>query len=169
MIRAVFLSFLLITGCASTTQQIDGAYFDNLFSPAFFAETSDPFQEMHRIAEVEAASTKEPKRYRNTFNAWYWDRYGQYPAENIHYREDDSAFYVTLDVDANDNPTVNLKMVENVLMISGQLIRKSRYSERRLRLQQNLPVPDGLNPTSMFSWKNGEDFIIRIDKLETTS
>jgi len=172
MIRAVFLSFLLITGCASTepaeAPQVDGTYFDNLFNPEFFADNPDPFQEMYRVTELEAEAAEEPNRYRNTFNSWYWENYGRYPAEQIHYREDDIAFYVTLDVDPKDNPTVNLKMENNLLMVSGQLIRKTRYAERKLRLKQNMPLPDGLDSTSMFSFKNGEEFIIRIDKLDTT-
>ncbi len=171
MIRAVFLSFLLITGCATTVPeadiapQVDGNFFDNLFDSDYFASQPDPFQEMSRITEQQAAEAEQPARYRNAFNIWYWDRFGRYPAEQIHYREDDNAFYITLDVHQLDNPTVNMKIEGDVLMINGQLIRKARYSERKLRLKQQLPVPAYLDPRSIFSWKNGEEFIIRIEKV----
>ena len=170
MIRAVFLSFLLITGCASTNvSQFDETYFDNLFNSEFFAANADPFQEMHRIIETNAVETEQPKKYRGQFNNWYWDRHGQFPAENIHYKDEDATLTITVYMDSSQNPTVNLKLEDNVLMMTGELIRKSKWSETTLKLNQRIPVPPGLDSGSMFSWKMGEAFNIRIDKLNTTT
>ncbi|MBO6703492.1 MAG: hypothetical protein JJ921_14225 [Pseudomonadales bacterium] len=169
MIRVVFLSFLLITGCASTepvkdASEVDGTYFDSLFDSEFFAANADPFQEMHRIIETKAVEIEQAKRYLGQFNSWYWDRYGEFPAENIHYKDEDATLTITIYMDSSENPKVNLKLEDDVLTMTGVLIRKNTWSETSRKLGQKFPMPPGLDRTSIFSWKNGEAFNIRIEK-----
>lgn len=169
MIRVVFLSFLLITGCASTepvkdASEVDGTYFDSLFDSEFFAANADPFQEMHRIITEQSSASEQPAKFKNRFDVWYWNRYGRFPAEQIYYEDEETTFLIRLAVEVDENPTVNLRIEDDVLLVTGQLVRKTRWSERRKRLDQRIPVPTGLDRTSMFSWKNGEAFNIRIEK-----
>lgn len=167
MIRTVFLSLLLMTGCATAPQQIDNKYFDELFGAEFFENSADPFQDMHRLINELSNESENPASYQNAFNVWYWDRHGRYMPEYIHYQDDDQAFYVKFDVAINIHPDINLKIQNDVLIITGDFVLKGRTSEGRLRLDQKLPVPSNLDPLSMFAWKNGEVYTIRIDKLDS--
>ncbi len=174
MIRSLLITLVLLAGCATTTPPAEPAptfsdeYFSEMFNDDFFRNSSNPFQEMHRIVKS-LDPNKKDRTARNAFLSWYWVRFGQYPAEQIHFYEDDGALYITLDINVDDRPEVNLKATDGELNISGQMVREGRYSKSVLRLEQTLPVPGNIDPASVVSWKNGELFIIRFDKTDAVS
>lgn len=169
MIRTVFLSFLLIAGCATNEvpRQIDNAYFDELFNMEYFRTSLNPFQDMHQTISSLSAESENPTKFKNTFSSWYWDRHGQFMPEKIHYRNEEAALFITFDIDEGEKANANLSLHDDVLHITGQLILKTRRFERKVRLDQKLPVPSGLDPLSAVAWSGGNKYTIRIEKLES--
>ncbi len=164
MIRAVIFSLILLTGCTSIegqkSQEITPEYLSQKFDSEFFANSEDPFQEIH-LASQEPTDPKVKDVYRT----WYWDNFGRFPAERIHYAEDEKTRTITLDVKEIDRPELKLRIKDGFLHLDGSIVTKMARATSTLRVVQKLPIADDVDPLSVVSYKSGDSFIIRLEKI----
>lgn len=170
-----FLVLLLVAGCqvspvaetAPTTASNDGFY-DRLFDESFFARSLDPFQEIHRISQV-LKSADEQRPAPPGFLGWYFDRFGRFPAEWIFMEQDADTVSYKLKVDLAETAEINIRVLDGMLHLTGELRVESGYNKRTRRLDQKLPLPVNTQADSVFALKFGEYIVISLDKASPVS
>lgn len=106
--------------------------FDSLFDDNFFNQ-NDPFEEMKRMRKQMEKRMEEfgPSRrsMTNPFDPWFSDKFGGGTINDITKREDNDFVYYDIQVDDVNATSINTKIENGYITITGSLEKKSLSSD----------------------------------------
>jgi len=152
--------------------------FDSLFDDEFFNH-NDPFQEMKSMRkEMEKhmeqfGSGGHGSKY-NPFDTWFSEKFGGGSVNDISKREDDDFVYYDIQVSDLDSTTINTKVENGYIIITGSVEKKSSPSDEddttqgifRSTFKREFPLPDHVDQNKMETLYDKNKIILKFPKIK---
>ncbi|MFN3455365.1 MAG: Hsp20 family protein [Pseudobdellovibrio sp.] len=152
--------------------------FDSLFDDNFFNQ-NDPFEEMKRMRKQmekrmgDFGAGRHSKS--NPFDSWFSDKFGGGTIYDISKREDGDFVYYDVQVDYLNATSINTKIENGYITITGSLEKKSESSENDSSTQsvfkstfnRTFPLPEHVDQNKMQMVPEKDKIILKFPKLKS--
>lgn len=180
-----------ISGAESRRQQQEFAYddiyrkqediqpqFDSFFNDDFFSQ-NDPFEEMKRMRkQIERHMQNfvdKNSDIRNPFDTWFSNKFGGGTVNDISKREDDEYVYYDIRVDDLNSASINTKIENGYITISGTVEKKSKSSEQegsvesvlKSSFNRTFPLPENVDQNKMEMVPEKDTVILKFPKTKS--
>lgn len=145
---------------------LNDSVFDQMFNNDFFNRSRDPFQEMERMQkQMNKLFGSDSSRFDSFFNNWFKNEYGDFPAGSITMDEDDGHIYYKMDIGDSKLANVNVQVENGTIMIKATTQSSgSPGAQSYAEINQQFPLPPGVDPKSVKVSQNDGVVTIRLDK-----
>lgn len=152
--------------------------FDSLFDDNFFNQ-NDPFEEMKRMRKQMEKRMEDFGAGRhsmsNPFDSWFSDKFGGGTINDISKREDSDFVYYDVQVDDVNATSINTKIENGYITITGSLEKKSQSSENESSAQsvfkstfnRTFPLPEHVDQNKMQMVPEKDKIILKFPKLKS--
>lgn len=154
-------------------------HFDSLFDDDFIAQ-NDPFEEMKNMRkQMEKRMESFDGRGRkmsNPFDSWFSDKFGGGTINDIAKREDDNFVYYDIKVDDINSTSINTKVEQGYVTISGTTEKKSgsdgkddSYSAQSVfksSFNRTFPLPEDVDQNKMQMVTEKNKVILKFPKIK---
>jgi HSP20 family molecular chaperone IbpA len=150
--------------------------FDNFFNDDFFNQ-NDPFGEMKRMRtemEKHMQSLGDNSGKNNPFDFWFSDKFGGGTVNDISKREDDDFVYYDIKVDDLNSTSINTKIENGYVTITGTLEKKKGSTEENGTAQstfkssfsRTFPLPENVDQDKMQMIPETNKVILKFPKIK---
>lgn len=152
--------------------------FNSLFDDNFFNQ-KDPFEEMKRMRKQMEKRMEEFWTGRhsmsNPFDSWFSDKFGGGTIDDISKREDGDFVYYDIQVDDINATSINTKIENGYITITGSLEKKSQSAENdnssksafKSTFNRTFPLPEHVDQNKMEMIPEKDKIILRFPKLKS--
>lgn len=152
--------------------------FDSLFDDNFFNQ-NDPFEEMERMRKQMEKRMEEfgPNRraMSNPFDSWFSDKFGGGTINDITKREDNDFVYYDVQVDDVNATSINTKIENGFITITGSLEKKSQSSDNdnsaqsvfKSTFNRTFPLPEHVDQNKMQMTPEKDKIVLKFPKLKS--
>lgn len=152
--------------------------FDSFFNDDFFGQ-SDPFEEMKRMRKqmekhMQSFGTKDSRAH-NPFDSWFSNKFGGGTINDISKREDDEYVYYDIKVDDLNSTSINTKIENGYVTITGTVEKKSGSSEQDSSAQsifkssfnRTFPLPENVDQNKMQMVPEKDMVVLKFPKTKS--
>ncbi len=153
--------------------------FDDLFKEDFLAQ-NDPFEEMkkmrNQIGKHRERLHGKNQSKDNSFDSWFSDKFGDGSINDISKREDDNFVYYDVKIDDVNSTSINTKVENGYVRISGTIEKKSdseekdkSYSSHNLfksSFDRTFPLPEDIDQNKMQMITEKDKIILKFPKIK---
>lgn len=152
--------------------------FDGLFDGNFFNQ-NDPFDEMKKMRKQMEKRMEDfgagRRSMSNPFDSWFSDKFGGGTINDISKREDSDFVYYDIQVDDVNATSINTKIENGYITITGSLEKKSQSSESdnsaqsvfKSTFNRTFPLPEHVDQNKMQMVPEKDKIILKFPKLKS--
>lgn len=152
--------------------------FDSLFDDNFFNQ-NDPFEEMKRMRKQMEERMEEFGNSRrsmsNPFDSWFSDKFGGGTINDISKREDGDFVYYDIQVDDVNATSINTKIENGYITITGSLEKKSQSLDNddsaqsvfKSTFNRTFPLPEHVDQNKMQMIPQNGKIVLKFPKLKS--
>lgn len=151
--------------------------FDSFFNNDFFGQ-GDPFEEMKRMRKQMQNHMQnfggKTSDARNPFDSWFSDKFGGGTINDISKREDDDYVYYDVTVDDLNSTSIDTKIENGYVTITGTVEKKNSSSEQESSAQsifkstfnRTFPLPENVEQNKMQMAPEKDKIILKFPKIK---
>ncbi len=151
--------------------------FDSLLDEDFFSQ-NDPFEEMRQMRKQMEKRMEELDNdnlsQANPFDPWFANKFGGGSVNDISKREDDSFVYFELVVENIKETSINAKVGNGYVTITGTIEKQNKLAENESVAQsvfkstfsRTLPLPDNIDQNKMIMTTESDKVVLKFPKLK---
>lgn len=152
--------------------------FDSLFDDNFFNQ-NDPFEEMKQMRKQMEKRMEgfgdNRHSMSNPFDSWFSDRFGGGTINDISKREDNDFVYYDIHVDDVNATSINTKIENGYITITGSLEKKSQSSDNdnsaqgvfKSTFNRTFPLPEHVDQNKMQMTPEKDKIVLKFPKLKS--
>jgi len=160
-------------------QQAIRQQFDSLFNDDFITQ-NDPFEEMKKMRtqmqKRMGGFDRQKNSMSNPFDSWFSDKFGGGTINDISKREDEDFVYYDIKVDDINSTSINTKVEQGYVMISGTIEKKygfegkdDGYQAQRVfksSFKRTFPLPENVDQNKMQMLTEKDKVILKFAKIK---
>lgn len=144
--------------------------FNDQFGNDFFRH-NDPFEEMKKFREEMGqgfAPDENGAFLKDPFDRWFGKKFGGGTINDISQREDRDFVYYDIQVDDVQGTSVDTKVEDGYIVISGKQERKSKEGNSifESNFKRTFPVPSNVDPAKMQTTLENGKIVLKFPKLK---
>ncbi len=152
--------------------------FDSLFDDNFFNQ-NDPFEEMKQMRKQMEKRMEgfgdNRHSMSNPFDSWFSDKFGGGTINDISKREDNDFVYYDIQVNDVNATSINTKIENGYITITGSLEKKSQSSDNDNSIQgvfkstfnRTFPLPEHVDQNKMQMTPEKDKIVLKFPKLKS--
>ncbi len=156
--------------------------FDNIFNDDVFNQ-GDPFDQMRKMRDqmekrIQGLNANHLNSS-NPFDSWFSDKFGGGTINDISKREDDSSVYYDIKVEDVKSTSINTKVENGYITITGTTEKKSSTSDERetdgfsaksvykSTFNRTFPLPEQVDQNKMQMTSEKDKIVLKFPKIKT--